>query len=81
MSECAIVLLKENETQTENSFIRMQSRFILMILNWLQKKFLVMSTGSQKYECGAQQRGEILKKELSIISNMQVAYAALGKTT
>lgn len=38
-----------------------------------------MSTSSQKYGCGAQQRDEILKKELSI-SNMQVAYEALGKT-
>lgn len=39
-----------------------------------------MSTGSQKYEYGAQQRGEILKKELSF-SNMQVAYDDLRKTT
>lgn len=79
MNECATIPLNETETQRENIFIRMQSKFILMILNWLQKKFLVMPIDSKKYECGAQQRGEILKKELSM-SNMQLAYDALENT-
>ena len=58
---------QKNSNNKKSCFMRMQSRFVLMILSWSPKQnSLVKSKDTQKYESEAKRRGKILNKELSV---------------